>query len=196
MRTYSLSFLSHDWDGAGYDFAFAAVFAAEKLETPSIRAFVIQLSRIAKVSIRLILESDTGHWQTVEAAEVARFLDKMFDWEATQLLVADVETSDGFVGYVEINVPDQVVVGAPSENYYKGSLERDHRLVSDLIGIIELAVASFGNAHGSFGAGSNSIVDAENLRASGATPNLKQPLGTKVREDITLKCTEIRESAE
>jgi hypothetical protein len=196
MRTYSLDFLQEDWEGAGFDFCIAAVFDACKLNSHSIRQFVIGVSDLAQISLRFIANDDPHEWQAVGKDELMAFLDTRFQWEATQLLVVDLETKHGFLGYAEINQTDQLVIGGPSDNYYKGSIEHDEALATDIVAILAVAIGSFGEAYGCFGAGSNAMAEAEKLRGASTYPNLSQPLGAVLEAQITSKCREIRELSE
>ena len=193
--TYSLDFLRDDWDGAGFDFGFACIFNGECMTQGSVIEFVRGITNAAPdVSLRLISEDNESIWRFIPRDEVRMFLSSTWTWKSTQLLVVDVTTRRGFSGYVELNQPDQVIVGGPSENFFTGDCTHDRALAQDTIDFVEVAVSAFGDGYGCFGAGGNAIQEAIGMRENGEVNNLTAAMNSEVlASQITRLCTDLRE---
>lgn len=187
MNTYSINFLQDDWDGSGFDFSVAAVFQAKNINTQSIKNFIFKVSTMKDVFIKYISDHDPSKWQNVTKKETKIFLNSELDWEIIQLLDIDVVSEKGFKGYIELNQPDQVVVGGPSESYYTGNIESDYTIAVEIVEIIMFAVESFGEGYGCFGAGCNAVIEAEELRSVRIQPNLVIGLNSELINEISSK---------
>ncbi|PQO47583.1 hypothetical protein C5Y93_02675 [Blastopirellula marina] len=149
---------------------------------------------VASISLKYLSADCPNAWQTVSAGEIEQFLSGRFHWHNTQLLVLEVTTICGFSGYVEINQPDQLIVGGPSESYYKGNSAEDLAMAIEIMEVTRFAAEGFGDGFGAFGAGSSAIEQAKELRALGRQPNLTSVInGEAFALSLVKQCTELRE---
>ncbi|WP_339730427.1 hypothetical protein [uncultured Gimesia sp.] len=194
MHKYSLDFLEDDWDGAGYDFAVAAVFEKSCINSETIINFILATNEIiTDVSIKYILLDSPLEWQFVLPNELKLFMNGEFDWSRLQLFVVDFTSNNGFRGYIEISSPDQLVVGGPSESYYSGFIEKDQAIAAEIAAILMIAVRFFDKGYWYFGAGCNSMDEAKKLKSLKKKHNLTGGCCPEIKADIFSKCNEIRE---
>ncbi|QDU53663.1 hypothetical protein Pan110_60570 [Gimesia panareensis] len=172
-NTYSLEFLQSDWDGAGFDFEFASLFNADKLNRHSLGTLIRSIKKkVTNISLKYLSDNSPEQWQSHENSEIEHFLEDQFEWETTRWLVLNIETKHGFAGEVGFVSPDQVTFSGPAENFFSGNLTTDLQRVRDLMNLAQDVVRILGEGHGCFGPGAQPLKEAFQRRANKSAPNL------------------------
>lgn len=147
--TYDLDFLATDWDGAGLDLQYTAVFK-EPLS---------QVSEMTALLPSLLVGAELERWDAVLddgqiKADIS--LEPLMRLLATcavsnlTIWACEIGVSSARF-YIEIVEPDVFSIGAPSEFFYAGSNSKDMERVETILRRVENVVRRFGAFAGAFG---------------------------------------------
>lgn len=170
---YSIDFLNEDWSGAGHDLALCVVFRGDALAPKSVSDFIDRVAEKETVNaIKAILAGSDDRWQSFSRAEIVARLRQEPDWNSIYLIVLSLTTRHGFNGYIEVNTPNQLVIGGPSECFYTGNPAHDRDIVADIVELAATSTPVCGNGYASFGVPSVALNDASALAKNNSGSNM------------------------